>query len=153
MDSYLLEGVKAGRLFRKSPADLSNRTDKKASRSRPVKYSRSRLTDACSHVQRKLCHPKAAPKEQMLIDFGQRSLGLKAECLTCSMIYCKGDPEDEAAHLKACDPWSKGVPIPASWEKERALVTFADGGRIIEIRPNSPANHLSKVSMLAICFI
>lgn len=139
--------MKASKLFGKSPIDLSNRADKKASPPCPVKHPCSHLTD-CSHIQRKSFPPKAAPKEQRIIDFGQRSLGLKVECPTCSMLYCKGDPEDEAAHLKACDPWSKGVPIPVSWDKERAKATFADGGRIIEIRPNSPVNHLAKVSVM-----
>ena len=62
--------------------------------------------------------------EQMVLDFGQKSFGRKIECATCGLLYCRGDPDDEAAHAKHCDPWLHGVQMPATpWKKERVMLS------------------------------
>ena len=111
----------------------------------------------------------------MVLDFGQRSFGRKVECPMCSLLYCRGDPEDEAAHAKHCDPWRHGVQMPATpWKTERVVLRGTgikssslsaaassnhggssggvDGGdsgdfRVVEVRNGSdPTAHLAKVA-------
>lgn len=89
--------------------------------------------------------------EQLLLDFGQKSLGKKIECRICSLVYCQGDPEDEKSHGKFCDPWINGVFLNA-WKNERIVDKQSDGSRILEIRKDSPAFQRSKVQLIFFSF-
>ena len=53
-------------------------------------------------------------KEQMYLDFGQKSLGARLSCSTCGLYYVKGDEEDEKMHLQFCKKMSKIPSFPMS---------------------------------------
>lgn len=92
-----------------------------------------------------LISPEERKPEQMLIDFGQRSLGKKITCPICSLLYCKGDIEDEAAHAAHCDPWTRGVPIKTAYKSEKVIESNnLEGWRLIEIL-KTDRNQQSKV--------
>jgi hypothetical protein len=109
--------------------------------------------------------PKTEP-EQMLIDFGQRSLGRTAECGMCGLLYCLGDADDEKAHAAHCDPFRKGVPLSSPWRTERVVpeagrlaaglsaqssgsgagCSMGDGSRVVEVRAGDLPHVLAKVA-------
>ncbi len=85
--------------------------------------------------------------EQMLLDFGQKGLGKKAVCPVCSFMYTKGDPDDEHAHTKYCDPWLHGVPHPAEWRAEKTVDSDLNGDRVIEIKTGGSSMPIEKVGL------
>ena len=46
--------------------------------------------------------PQKKRAAQTLLDLGQRSLGRRAECARCGLLYVVGDAADEAAHARRC---------------------------------------------------
>ena len=118
--------------------------------------------------QSKVAKPKAKPKaepEQMLLDFGQRSLGRQKECGMCGLLYCPGDKDDEKAHAAQCDPFRKGVLIANPWPSERVVAEssrsavasstrksfssvggVSDCSRVIEVRAGDSPRALAKAA-------
>lgn len=115
----------------------------------------------------KVAKPKAKSKaepEQMLLDFGQRSLGRQKECGVCGLLYCPGDQDDEKAHAAHCDPFRKGVLLSTLWHNERVVAESrraavglssrnsssvggaADIGRVIEVRAGDSPRALTKAA-------
>jgi len=91
---------------------------------------------------------KGSRKEQMVLDFGQKSLGKKVVCSVCSLLYCVGDVDDELAHKRHCDPWRFGVACKA-W-KFGVVVDHdpKDDARILQVKPGDAASQASKLECL-----
>jgi hypothetical protein len=100
---------------------------------------------------KQLISPDERKPEQMLLDFGQRSLGKKINCPRCSLLYCKGDIEDEAAHALHCDPWTRGVSIKTPYRDEKVLDSNPlDDWRVVEVSRTDRFQQL-KVSLFILC--
>ncbi|CBJ31471.1 conserved unknown protein [Ectocarpus siliculosus] len=84
-------------------------------------------------------------KEQTFLDFGQRSLGERALCPRCNLLYVRGSADDEERHAALCAKAARGIDF-AGWKQERVKEAFADdGGRVVEVREGDPAPHLAKL--------
>ena len=80
--------------------------------------------------------PQKKRAAQTLLDLGQRSLGRRAECARCGLLYVVGDAADEAAHARRCDAFRRGAPA-ARLERADARVAadVDDRTRVVEVRP------------------
>ncbi len=86
---------------------------------------------------------------QMYLDFGQSNFGRRKVCNVCGMMWVQGAPDDEAQHEAFCSSFLKGIPF-LGWRKERVAAEWpedgrGEGARVVEIRPNDPSKHLSKL--------
>ncbi|CAM9709154.1 unnamed protein product [Scytosiphon promiscuus] len=89
--------------------------------------------------------PASGKKEQMVLDFGQKSLGQRILCPRCNVLYVCGSADDKAQHASVCAQASRGVDF-AGWKQERVKARFSDdGARVVEIREGDPAAHLAKL--------
>ncbi len=76
--------------------------------------------------------PTARKKEQLYLDFGQKSFGQRLTCATCGMVYTKGEPKDEAAHKKHHERAVSGASMQEG-PAEHVVERLADGSRVVMI--------------------
>ena len=86
-------------------------------------------------------------KQQLYLDFGQKSFGKRTLCPICNMLYVNGLEEDEVQHSKICQQYKLGVSYHG-FKRERLIQMCEDGEKIIEIRSTDPPRHLMKVSQV-----
>ena len=80
--------------------------------------------------------PQKKRAAQTLLDLGQRSLGRRAECARCGLLYVVGDAADEAAHARRCDAFRRGSPAARlECADARVAADVDDRTRVVEVRP------------------
>ncbi|XP_018335732.1 N-acetyltransferase ESCO2-like isoform X1 [Agrilus planipennis] len=87
---------------------------------------------------------KKLPKDQMLLDAGQKRFGL-TECHECKLVYHMGDPSEELLHLNYHNAGS--IFRFNGWKNERVVENLSDG-RIIKILPQDSKLWWRKVKDL-----
>ena len=76
--------------------------------------------------------PASRKKEQLYLDFGQKSFGQQLTCATCGMVYTKGEPRDEQAHRKHHERVVSGASMQEG-PAEHVIERLADGSRVVMI--------------------
>eukprot|EP00957_Ditylum_brightwellii_P051010 3868273-Ditylum_brightwellii.AAC.1 len=107
---------------------------------------RQRISDLPKTPPEKEQGATVLAKTQLYLDFGQSSFGQQTICPMCNMLYVHGVEEDVLNHRKICESYNLGVPFAGGWKTERLVGSFADGGRIVEVRPTDPTHHRRKVT-------
>jgi hypothetical protein len=108
---------------------------------KPLASKENTPTKSKSSIKSKTNNNKEMDESQMIIDAGQKNIGLET-CVVCNFIYNPGNARDERAH-KANHSMVMGVIKFNGWKNEHNLGEFHDG-RIIVIKPNDPKVHWDK---------
>ncbi|XP_031959169.1 N-acetyltransferase ESCO2 isoform X2 [Corvus moneduloides] len=85
------------------------------------------------------------PRDQLIIDAGQRRLGAE-QCGSCGMLYAPGIPEDRLQHLRHHRRLHEALRYPG-WKQERVVAEFWDG-KIVLILPGDPKYAVRKAEQL-----
>ena len=104
---------------------------------------------ACNQRKRKqegkTPQPKPKPAEQLYLDFGQRSFGIRQQCKTCGLLYTQGQPEDEEMHRRHHRRALQGISMHPS-AADRVVRELPEGGRALLVLPSDPADRLRKLA-------
>ena len=136
----------APRLCSKSPSSTLSPIQNTGLKKQKFQNSNSQK----SIQKNKVPSSKTAPsnkKQQLYLDFGQKSFGKRTLCPLCNMLYVNGVDEDEKQHNKICEDYKNGVAYPR-WKNERHIHDHANGEKVIEVRSTDPSRHLKLVRHL-----